>query len=424
MSEELLEQILSRDNMNLAFKRVKSNKGSHGVDGMSIDDTFQYLKTHGKELILAIREGKYKPKSVRRVEIPKPDGGVRLLGIPTVLDRMIQQAIMQVISPIFEKDFSKSSYGFRPGKSAHQAVLQAKEYIEAGYNWVVDIDLEKFFDRVNHDILMSRVARKIKDKRVLKLIRTYLNSGIMVNGIVVSNEEGTPQGGNLSPLLANIMLDDLDKELEKRGHRFCRYADDCNIYVKSKKAGDRLMAGISKFIEIKLKLKINKDKSAVDTPMKRKFLGFSFYNKKDNHVGIRAHEKSKKKFKTKLKESTKRSRGKNIKKLLEELRMKIIGWINYFKIADIKTFCTEIDEWLRRRIRMCIWKQWKKIKTRHDNLVKLGVNNLKAWEWANTRKGYWRISNSPILSSTLNNNVLEKLGFTSLTKYLKQVNSF
>lgn len=301
--------------------------------------------------------------------------------------------------------------------------MQAKSYIEAGYTWVVDIDLEKFFDRVNHDILMSRVARKIKDKRVLKLIRQYLNSGVMINGVVISNEEGTPQGGNISPLLANIILEDLDKELEKRGHKFCRYADDCNIYVKSRKAGERVMESVSLFIEGKLKLKINKDKSAVDMPIRRKFLGFSFYNKKDGKTGIRAHEKSKKKLKIKVKEATKRSKGKSIKEIIKDINAKIIGWINYFNIADIKTYCTEIDEWIRRRLRMCIWKQWKKLKTRHDNLVKLGVDNLKAWEWANTRKGYWRISNSHILSTTLTNNVLEKLGLLSLTNRLKLANS-
>lgn len=424
MTDKLLEQILSRENISLALKRVKSNKGSHGVDGRSINDTIDYLKLHSLEIGKALRSGTYKPKPVRRVEIPKPDGGIRLLGIPTVLDRIIQQAIMQVLSPIFERNFSENSYGFRPGKSAKQAVLQAKEYINAGYTWVVDIDLEKFFDRVNHDILMSRVARTIKDKRVLKLLRQYLNAGVMINGVVLSSEEGTPQGGNLSPLLANIILDDLDKELEKRGHKFCRYADDCNIYVKSRKAGERVMRCISEFIEKKLKLRVNRDKSAVDKPIRRKFLGFSFYCKPDRTTGIRVHEKSIKRLKEKLKQATSRSRGQSKITIIKAVNYITIGWINYFCIADMKDKCADIDQWLRRRVRMYIWKQWKKIKTRHDNLVKRGVDNLKAWEWANTRKGYWRISNSHILSTTLTNKVLESFGFISLSSRLILVKSF
>ena len=270
---------------------------------------------------------------------------------------------------------------------------------------------------------MSRVARKIKDKRVLKLIRQYLNSGVMINGVVMSNDEGTPQGGNISPLLANIILDDLDKVLEKRGHKFCRYADDCNIYVSSKRAGERVMEGVSRYIETKLKLKINKDKSAVDIPSKRKFLGFSFYFKKEGKVGITTHKKSKTKIKDKLKKMTGRSKGRNIKNMISDINAIITGWVNYFGISEIRSFCSETDEWLRRRIRMCIWKQWKKISTRKKNLVKLGVNDSKAWEWANTRKGYWRISNSYILSTTLTNDVLGKMGLVSLSYRFKLVNS-
>lgn len=421
MSSELMEIILSRENMNHAIKRVKSNKGSHGVDGLSIDETIEYLKQHSMEIGRKLREGSYRPQPVRRVEIPKPDGGIRLLGIPTVTDRIIQQAITQVLSPIFEKGFSDSSYGFRPGRCAKQAVQKAREHIEAGNKWVVDIDLEKFFDRVNHDILMSRVARKIDDKRVLKLIRLYLTSGVMINGVVTVTEEGTPQGGNLSPLLSNIMLDDLDKELEKRGHRFCRYADDCNIYVKCRRSGERVLKSISRFIEEKLKLKINTSKSACDIPSRRKFLGFTFYFKKDGKIGIAVHEKSKKRLKSSLKFSTSRSRGASIYKVCDELRSKINGWIRYFSIADMSNFCIEMDEWLRRRIRMYLWKQWKKIRCRHDNLVKLGAKDTKAWEWANTRKGYWHISNSPILNTTLTNHVLARLGVTSLKGCYKQI---
>jgi group II intron reverse transcriptase/maturase len=416
----LLEEILSKENMLTAYRRVKANKGSHGTDGMSVEELADYLKENWQGLKDRILEGTYKPQPVRRVEIPKPDGGIRLLGIPTVLDRLLQQAIYQKLEPIFDPTFSANSYGFRKGKNAKQAVLKAQSYQNEGYSWVVDIDLEKFFDRVNHDILMSRLARKVDDKRMLKLIRAYLNAGVMINGVVLDSLEGTPQGGNLSPLLANIMLDELDKELEKRGHTFCRYADDCNIYVKSKRAGERVMESICLFIEKKLKLKVNKDKSAVDRPSKRKFLGFSFYYK-ENGVGIRVHEKSLNRLKAKLKAATGRSLGISIESRLNTIRVLIIGWINYFGIADIKSKCQELDEWLRRRIRMCIWKQWKKIKTRYQNLIKLGVKEAKAWEWANTRKGYWRISNSWILATTLTNQVLDKLGFVGLTNRYKLV---
>jgi group II intron reverse transcriptase/maturase len=417
---DLLEWMLDRDNLNKAFKRVKSNRGSHGVDGMQVDELLPYLKQNGEILKQRILAGEYKPQPVRRVEIPKPDGGVRLLGIPTVIDRLIQQAIAQVLNEIFDKDFSEHSYGFRPNRSANQAVRAARQHIQEGNLWTVDMDLEKFFDRVNHDKLMSLVARKVKDKRVLKLIRQYLESGIMQNGITVKNEEGTPQGGPLSPLLANIMLDELDKELESRGHRFCRYADDCNIYVKSKKAGNRVMRSITLFMEEKLKLKVNKSKSAVDRPWKRKFLGFTFYLRKDE-TRIRIHDKSIERFWEKVKSITSRSNGKSMKWRSDKLKQLIIGWINYFKIADMKKIAKKLDEWMRRRIRMCYWKQWKKLKTKHKNLVILGVNNYKAWEFSNTRKGYWRISNSPILGCSITNKHLESQGFTSLSKIFSKV---
>lgn len=417
VQEKLLEKILDSENLNLAYKRVKANKGSHGVDGMKVDELLPYLIKHGKEIKQSILEGRYTPQPVRRVEIPKPDGGVRLLGIPTVLDRMIQQAIAQVLTRIFDPSFSKNSYGFRPGKGAHQAIMAAREHIKQGNHWVVDIDLEKFFDRVNHDKLMSLVARKVRDKRVLKLIRKYLESGIMLNGVKVKNEEGTPQGGPLSPLLANIMLDELDKELERRGHKFCRYADDCNIYVKSKKAGQRVMESITRYIEQELKLKVNKNKSAVDRPSKRKFLGFSFYIK-EGEVRNFIHKKPIERFKDKVRVITSRSNGRSMEWRKEKLNQLITGWVNYFKIADMKNTARELDGWIRRRLRMCYWKQWKKIKTKHDNLVRLGINDVKAWEYANTRKGYWRISNSQILATSITNEYLEKEGFLSLTKRL------
>ena len=411
----LLEEVLERNNMLLALKRVISNKCSHGVDGMKIDELREHIKKHWDTIKAKILESKYNPSPVRRVEIPKVDGGVRLLGIPTVQDRLIQQAIAQILSRIYEPLFSNNSFGFRPRRGAKDAVTKSKQYINEGNRWVIDMDLEKFFDKVNHDILMGKLEKKIKDKRLLSLIRKYLKSGILINGVSVTSAEGTPQGGPLSPLLANIMLDELDKELEKRGHKFCRYADDNNVYVKSKRAGIRVMESMIKLIENKLKLKVNKDKSAVDFVSKRKFLGFSFYFAKGG-AEIRIHEKSIKRFKDKIKFYTNRNIGISMESRLKKLNQIMRGWINYYGIANAVAKLKELDKWIRRRLRACIWKQWKKISTRHRNLVKLGINKYKAWEYANTRKGYWRISKSPILSKSLNNKYLESLGFVSLTQ--------
>ena len=414
-TSRLLEDVLERNNMLEAMYRVIRNKGSYGIDGMKTDELREHVKKTWATVKTKLLEGKYNPSPVRRVEIPKPDGGVRLLGIPTVQDRMIQQAIAQVLSKLYEPTFSESSFGFRPNRGAKNAIKQSETYINQGYKWVVDMDLEKFFDKVNHNILMGKLEKKIKDKRLLKLIRKYLESGVLINGIKVSSEEGTPQGGPLSPLLANIMLDDVDKELEKRGHKFCRYADDCNIYVKSKRAGLRVMDSITRIIENELKLKVNKDKSAVDIVSKRKFLGFSFYFVK-GVAKIRIHEKSIKRFKEKVKSITNRNRGISMDLRLLKLNDSIKGWINYFGIANAKRKLLELDKWIRRRLRACIWKQWKKIRTRHRNLVKLGIDNWKAWEYANTRKGHWKISGSPILSKSLHNKYLESIGFVSLTQ--------
>lgn len=409
----LLEKILEPDNLNLAYRKVRANKGSSGVDGMTVGDLLEFLKQNGKRIRQSILEGSYSPSPVRRVEIPKPDGGKRLLGIPTVLDRVIQQAIAQILTPLFEEKFSEHSYGFRPKKSAKQAVLKCREYIEAGHTWTVDIDLANYFDTVNHDRLIRLLSETVRDSRVISLVRKYLVSGVMINGVVTETEEGTPQGGNLSPLLANIVLDELDRELEDRGLCFARYADDCNIYVKSRKAANRVMQSITRFIEDKLKLKVNRQKSTVDRPWKLKFLGFSFYYR-NQKIGIRVHPKSAKRLKQRLRQITARSNAMSMTQRIIKLKQLITGWVNYYGIADMRTFAKSLDEWLRRRIRMCYWKQWKKIRTRHKNLVKRGIESSKAWEFANTRKGYWRIAASPILSRTFTNEDLKKLGFQSI----------
>ena len=419
-TENLLEKIVDRRNFFEAYKKVKANKGSHGIDGMRVDELLSYLKGNYENLKASLLSGTYKPQAVRRVEIPKPNGTLRLLGIPTVIDRLIQQSINQVLSPIFDREFSNSSYGFRPRRSAHMALKQSQKHIYEGYKYVVDIDLEKFFDTVNHDILMHLIAKKIEDKRVLKLIRKYLNSGIMLEGAVVKSEEGAVQGGPLSPLLSNILLDELDKELETRGHRFCRYADDCNIYVKSKRAGERVLKSLTIFLEGKLKLKVNTEKSAVSSPTKRKFLGYSFYYSKDG-IKLRVHDKSYKRLKEKIRKITNRNVSMNFNYRIKKLNEIIVGWINYFKLADMKIKLIELDGWIRRRLRACVWKTWKKTKTKFNNLIKLGIPRSKSWEYANTRKGYWRISCSPILNKTITNQRLINHGFKSLSSQYEKV---
>ncbi len=413
-TENLLERIVDKRNFFEAYKKVVANKGSNGIDGMRVDELLPYLQEHYEELKAELLKGKYKPQPVRRFEIPKPNGGVRLLGIPTVIDRLIQQAINQIINPIFDKGFSNNSYGFRPKRSAHMALRQAHKYINEGYKTVVDMDLEKFFDTVNHDILMHLISEKIKDTRVLKLIRKYLNSGIMLNGILTKSEEGALQGGPLSPLLSNILLDELDKELEKRGHKYCRYADDCNIYVKSKRAGERVLNNITKFLERNLKLKVNTEKSAVSSPTKRKFLGYSFYNRKGK-AHFRVHDKSYERLKEKIRKITNRNISMNFNYRIKKLNEILVGWVNYFKLANMKSRLSILDSWIRRRLRACIWKTWKITKTKLNNLMKLGVPRNEAWQHANTRKSYWRISGSPILAKTINNQRLINHGFKSLS---------
>lgn len=410
----MIQELLSRGNLLSALKRVEANKGSHGVDGMSVKTLREHILQNWHQLRQAIEEGTYEPSPVRRVEIPKPDGkGVRLLGIPTVTDRFIQQAIAQVLNPVFDPQFSEHSYGFRPKRRGHDAVRKAKQYMKEGYRWVVDLDLEKFFDRVNHDRLMAKLAEKVEDKMILKLIRKYLQSGVMINGVVMDTKEGTMQGGPLSPLLSNIVLDELDKEMEERGHRFVRYADDCNIYVKTRKAGERVKESITGFIENRLKLKVNQDKSAVDRPWKRKFLGFSFTWNKDPK--IRISPQSMKKVKTRIREITSRKKPLSMEQRIRELNQYLTGWGGYYVLADTPSIFQGLDEWIRRRLRMCLWKQWKKPKTKVKRLVSLGIPKDKAFEWGNTRKGYWRIAGSPILSRSLDNQYWKSNGFKSLT---------
>jgi len=418
--KRLLEEILDRANLNNAFKRVKSNKGAHGVDGMGVDELLQYLKANGDQLKQSILDGKYHPNPVRRVEIPKENGKKRNLGIPTVVDRVIQQAIAQVLTPIFEKQFSDNSYGFRPKRSAHDAIKKCQENIQQGYKYVVDMDLEKYFDTVNQSKLIEVLSRTIKDGRVISLIHKYLRAGVVIRNSYKDTEVGVPQGGPLSPILSNIMLTELDKELERRGHRFVRYADDLIIFCKSRRSAKRTLEKIIPFIENGLFLKVNREKTVVDYMGKIKFLGFTFYQYKGK-ARVRIHPKSINKMKDKIKEMTARNNGIGNESRIKKLRSYIMGWINYFKIADMKKLLSEIDEWMRRRIRMVYWKQWKKVRTRFKMLQILGIHKQKAWEYANTRKGYWRISNSPILSKSLNNDTIKRFGFLFFSEYYRQV---
>lgn len=414
VTNDILDKILSKDNMNMAFKRVKANKGASGIDNMTVDELLQYLKENGNQIKEAIRKGKYNPKAVRRVEIPKADGSKRKLGIPTVVDRVIQQCVAQVLSEIYEPVFSGNSYGFRPNRSCHDAILKAKEIMNVGYKWVVDLDLEKFFDTVNQDLLISIIRRTINEDKVVSLIRKYLQAGVLVNGVFEKTEKGTPQGGNISPILSNIMLNELDKELEKRGLQFVRYADDCVIFTRSRKSANRVMENITKFIENTLKLKVNRTKSKVDRPWRIKYLGFSFYQVKGK-IEIRIHPKSITKFKEKIREITSRSNAMSMETRYTKLKQVIVGWVNYFQIANMESIAQKLDKWIRRRIRMCYWKQWKKTKARYENLKRLGIKDEEAWSCANTRKNYWRLSDNQIINKALNNKTLEKLGYTSLT---------
>ncbi|MGC9966300.1 MAG: group II intron reverse transcriptase/maturase [Syntrophobacteraceae bacterium] len=419
-AQKLIEAVVERENMIKALRRVEANKGSAGVDGVSVDALRAKLRQHWPRIREELLEGRYQPQPVREVEIPKPGGkGMRQLGIPTVMDRLIQQALNQVMQPIFDPDFSESSYGFRPGRSAHQAVLKAREYAAAGKRWVVDMDLEKFFDRVNHDILMARLARKIGDKRVLKLIRRYLQAGLMVGGVVSPRIEGTPQGGPLSPLLSNILLDDLDKELEKRGHTFCRYADDCNTYVKSKRAGQRILASITRYLASKLKLKVNSEKSAVARPWDRKFLGYSMTFHRQPR--LKAAPAVVDRLKAKLRGLFRAGRGRNIRTQIKELTPVLRGWVNYFRLAEVKGIFEELDGWVRRRLRCILWRQWKRTYTRAKNLMKYGLDKDRALKSAMNGRGSWWNSGASHMNQCFPKRFFDRLGLVSLLDQLRRL---
>jgi RNA-directed DNA polymerase len=410
----LMEEIVDPENLKEALKRVKANKGSAGVDRMSVDEITDYLRKHWPDIRNELLNGTYKPKPVLRVEIPKPAGGVRKLGIPVVVDRWIQQAVMQVLQGIWDGTFSEHSYGFRPSRSARQAVGRAQEYLAAGYTWVVDLDLEKFFDRVNHDKLMGQLAKRITDKRVLKLIRAFLNAGVMEKGLVNPIDEGTPQGGPLSPLLSNIVLDKLDRELERRGHRFVRYADDCNIYVRSERSGKRVMESITSFISKTLKLKVNSEKSAVDRPWERKFLGFSFTAKEPQRRRIAP--KAMERFKERVRELTQRTRGISLEGMVKELTVYLRGWYGYFGFCQTPSVLEDLDSWIRRKLRCVVWKQWKRGRTRYTELRKLGVNAVLAAKTAGNPHGPWRLSHSPGLCIAFPNAFFDGIGLFRLSR--------
>lgn len=418
----MLEEILDRRNLERAVEQVTSNKGSGGIDGMQTDELRDYLNNHYQVVKSKILEGTYKPSPVLRVEIPKQDGGTRMLGIPTVKDRLLQQSIAQWLSPKYEKQFSKYSYGFRPKRNAHQAVKQAQQYLQEGKTYVIELDLEKFFDKVNHDRLMTTLSRAISDRRTLKLIRSYLTSGLMEKGVVNEQTEGTPQGSPLSPLLSNIVLDELDKELEKRGHSYVRYADDCSIYVKSEKSAKRVLTSITKYIECSLKLKVNKTKTKISRPTASTLLGFSFFKTKGNWEP-RISEKAIKRIKLKCKTITQRSNGKSTKEKISQLDPIIRGWINYFAIAKAKTLMHRLDGLVRTRLRMGKWKEWKNPKTREKNLRQLEIRKQEAKKWSYS-KGFCRVAHSKVLFVTLNNGYWSKQGYTGFYQtyhWLKEV---
>ena len=418
---QLMDAVVERENMIEALHRVERNKGSAGIDKMRVEDLRPHLKEHWSRIKEELLEGSYQPQAVREVMIPKPGGrGVRKLGIPTVVDRLIQQALHQILSPVFDPFFSNHSYGFRPGRSAHQAVLQARTYVREDRRWVVDVDLKKFFDNVNHDILMSRVARRVGDRRVLAVIRRYLQAGTMTGGLVSQRHEGTPQGGPLSPLLSNILLDDLDKELERRGHAFCRYADDCNIYVRSKRAGRRVLSSLTRYLSEELKLTVNRDKSAVGRPWERKFLGYSMTWHKQARLKVASASVAR--LKEKLRAAFRRGRGRNLGRFItEDLNPLLKGWIGYFKLAEVKKIFEELDGWIRRKLRNILWRQWKRPWTRARKLIQLGVERARAWRSATNGRGPWWNSGASHMNQATPKAFFDRRGLVNLLNELRRL---
>lgn len=419
LAEKLMEKVCDRANLNRAYKRVMANKGAPGTDGMTVEGLRPWIKAHKAELIQSLLSGNYRPKPVRAVEIPKPAGGVRQLGIPTVVDRLVQQAILQVLNPIIDPTFSEASYGFRPGRSAHQALKKAQEYVQAGDWIVVDMDLEKFFDRVNHDILMSRLARRLSDKRLLRIIRRFLEAGVMMNGVCVERHEGTPQGGPLSPLLANVLLDDLDKELERRGHRFCRYADDCNVYVRSRASGERVMQSVTQFLWKKLRLRVNQQKSAVARNWERKFLGYRF--SWNGELGIAPQ--SLKQAMERIRMITRRNRGQSLEKIVQRLNEYLTGWVTYYRLAAMKAHLWHMDTWIRRKLRCYRLKQRKKTWPIANFLMLLGVPAERAWPLAKSSKGWWRLSKAPPIHEAMSDTWFDEFGLVNLSQRWKLLNT-
>jgi len=417
---DFVKRVLTRSNLNQAYLRVKKNKGAAGLDGMTIEDLLPYLKDHKEKLVEQLAKGTYRPQPVKRVEIPKPNGGKRKLGIPTVVDRLVQQAVSQVMTPVFERVFSDNSFGFRPNRGAHEAISQVTSLYNQGYQYVVDLDLKAYFDTVNHDLLIKFVGQYIDDPWLLRLIRRFLTSGVMNGKLFEKNSKGTPQGGPLSPLLANIYLNELDKVLTSRGHKFVRYADDCNIYVKSKRAGQRVLESVTRFLEKDLKVTVNREKTTVGSPLRLKFLGFSLGVGRGGAYARPARQ-AKERVKRELKRLTKRNRGISTDKMFVEIRQKMRGWLQYYGIGRMATFIKVLDQWLRSRIRQYFWKQWKKVKTKVNNLKRLGLSHNDAYTFANTRKGAWRTAHSATLKYTLTNRKLERLGLINLTKTLQLI---
>jgi len=416
----LLEAILSRENMMAALRRVVANKGAPGVDGLPVEQLWAHLVEHWPRIREELLAGRYCPAPVRGVEIPKPGGGLRLLGIPTVVDRLIQQAMHQVLMPLFDPGFSDASYGFRPGRSAHQAVLAARSHMAAGRRWVVDLDLEKFFDRVNHDVLMARVARRVADKRVLRLIRRYLQAGLMMGGLATVRSEGTPQGGPLSPLLSNILLDDLDRELERRGHAFCRYADDCNVYVRSRRAGERLMASLTCFLTRRLWLAVNRAKSAVDRPWNRTFLGYTVTAHQEPRLKVAP--KSVIRLRHKLQDMVRQGRGRTLARTVETLTPILRGWINYFRLAQVKGIFEDLDGWLRHKLRCILWRQWKRPRTRVQRLMQRGLDETRAWASANNGRGPWWNAGASHMHDAFRTSFFDQLALPSLLEQHRRLN--